>query len=200
MKKNTDMLPIIKFKNIVLRPINESDTDNIVRWRNSESVRKNFIFQKPFTKTLHQSWLNEKVKTGSVIQYIIEINNDGCESVPVGSVYLRDIDFENSCAEYGIFIGEESVLHKGIGSKVAKIFLDFAHKTLGLHRINLRLFADNIPAYKSYRNAGFIAEGIFHDMVKIDGKYRDILFMASLHGDKVPAYEYELVKFTGGGI
>lgn len=55
-----EYLPTIADKNIVLRPINESDTDGIVRWRNSESVRKNFIFQTPFTKTLHQAWLNEK--------------------------------------------------------------------------------------------------------------------------------------------
>ena len=33
---------------IRLRLMNESDTEQIVRWRNNPRVRNNFIYQKPF--------------------------------------------------------------------------------------------------------------------------------------------------------
>lgn len=167
---------------INLRPINEEDTDLVVQWRNSEFVKKNFLYRGEFTAEIHNNWLKTKVETGEVIQFIIEYA-DGENKKLVGSAYLRDIDYENSCAEFGIFIGEKSFLGKGIGSETAKLMLDFAHNELGLHRVFLRLLVENISAYKAYRKAGFVTEGIFRDMKKIDGKYKDIMFMSSIRNN-----------------
>lgn len=170
---------VLTGKSIRLRKITANDTDLIVCWRNRDFVCKNFIYRGKFTSEVHNRWLQEQVNTGHVIQFIIEYDINQ-EYIPVGSVYLRDIDYENSCAEFGIFIGEDSALGKGIGSESAKLILDFAHNQLGLHRIFLRLVAENIAAYKAYRKAGFITEGVFRDMKKIDGKYVDIMFMSSI--------------------
>ena len=38
----------IRGKKILLRPMTEKDTENIVRWRNEAFVRENFIYQKVF--------------------------------------------------------------------------------------------------------------------------------------------------------
>ena len=172
----------LKEKGLVLRPITESDTDLIVCWRNKESVKKNFLYRSDFTAETHRKWLREKVQTGNVVQFIIEMQNE-VQSVPVGSVYLRDIDYENSSAEFGIFIGEDSARGKGVGTEAAKMILEYGHKELGLHRIFLRMVAENIAAYKAYRKAGFVTEGIFRDMKKIDGKYIDIMFMSSVYSN-----------------
>ena len=176
------MLNILKSRNLTLRPITPADTPLIVRWRNSDFVRNNFLYRGKFTEEIHQHWLETKVANGEVVQFIIEHEENG-NKVPVGSVYLRDIDKENSCAEFGIFIGEESALGKGIGTESAKVMLDFAHNQLGLHRVYLRLLADNISAYKAYRKAGFVAEGVFRDMKKIDVRYKDIMFMSSIQNN-----------------
>ena len=98
MEEKIDLGPVY------LRPITMDDTERIVGWRNSDRVRKNFIFQKPFTVQGHIEWMETKVVSGEVVQFIL------CETEgdrPVGSVYFRDIDRENNRAEYGIFIGEE---------------------------------------------------------------------------------------------
>lgn len=172
-------LPILTSPIITLRPITENDTDLIVFWRNSDFVRCNFIYRDDFTAEMHNRWLKQEVFTGRVIQFIIEYKTD--ENVlPIGSVYLRDIDYENSCAEFGIFIGEKVALGKGFGTITTEMVLDYAHNQLGLHRVFLRLLADNISAYKAYRKAGFVLEGVFRDMKKIDGKYKDIMFMSSI--------------------
>ena len=93
----------IRLGQIYMRPITEADTDNIIGWRNSERVRRNFIYQEDFTRQGHQNWLKTKVATGEAIQFILcETQDDR----PVGSVYFRDIDEKNRKAEYGIFIGE----------------------------------------------------------------------------------------------
>lgn len=160
---------------IRLRLMQEEDTDLIVQWRNNPRVRNNFIYQKPFTREGHENWVRTMVDTGKVVQFIIENLTDG---KPVGSVYFRDIDKEYSKAEYGIFIGEDSAVGKGFGSEAAHIAVEYGFEELGLHKIFLRVFADNAGAIRSYEKAGFIKEGYFKDDVCIDGRYKDLIFMA----------------------
>ncbi|HIZ48901.1 MAG TPA: GNAT family N-acetyltransferase [Candidatus Gemmiger excrementavium] len=170
-------LPRITGDRVALRPITDADTDHIVAWRNTPSVMQNFIFRQTFTPEMHRNWLTTKVATGQVVQYIIEDKADGR---PVGSVYYRDIDPANHSAEYGIFIGEENARGKGFGTETARLFTEFGFTVLGLHRISLRLLAENLPARRSYEKAGFAEEGLFRDMVLLDGRYRDVVFMAKL--------------------
>lgn len=175
-----ETLPRITGERVTLRPITEADTDLIVRWRNTPSVVRNFIFREPFTPEMHRNWLATKVATGRVVQYMIEVK---ATDRPVGSVYFRDIDPVNHSAEYGIFIGEEDARGQGFGSETARLFTEFGFARLGLHRISLRLLEENLPARRSYEKAGFVQEGIFHDMVMLDGQYRDVVFMAKLAGE-----------------
>lgn len=179
---NYSELPVIENERIRLRPITDFDTDLIVSWRNKEDVKKNFLYRSNFTVELHKKWLKEKVYRGGVIQFIIEYKLEN-NLIPVGSVYLRDIDYELSSAEFGIFIGEEIARKKGIGTLATRIITEFGHTKLNLHRIFLRLISDNISAYKAYRSAGFVLEGVFRDMRKINGNYIDIMFMSSIKQD-----------------
>ena len=170
-------LPVLLGERVTLRPITEADTDLIVRWRNTPAVMQNFIFRQRFTPEMHRHWLATKVAAGLVVQYIIEEKATGRA---VGSVYYRDVDPVNHSAEYGIFIGEEDARNKGLGTETARLFTEFGFAQLGLHRISLRLLAENEPARRSYENAGFAVEGVFRDMVLLDGRYRDVVFMARL--------------------
>ena len=170
-------LPVLKGKTVRLRPITDADTDNIVKWRNTPSVMQNFIFRQKFTPEMHRNWLATKVATGQVVQYIIE---DTAAGRAVGSVYYRDVDHDNHSAEYGIFIGDESARGKGIGTETAQLFTAFGFAGLHLHRISLRVLAENAAARRSYEKAGFAQEGVFRDMVRLDGQYRDVVFMAKL--------------------
>lgn len=160
---------------VILRPIDENDTDNIVTWRNRESVKCHFIYQKPFTIEGHTAWLQNMVKTGNVAQFIIY--SQALEK-DVGSVFLRDIDPDNRKAEYGIFIGEDDARGHGIGTAAAKLIIKYGFDELGLHKIFLRVFADNIRAIKSYEKAGFRQEAYLKDEVYISGAFYDIVLMA----------------------
>lgn len=166
---------------VILRPITREDTPLIVKWRNTPSVRENFIFRETFTEEMHNRWLDTKVASGEVIQYIIV---EKSENRPVGSVYFRDVDRQKRSAEYGIFIGEESARGRGFGSETAKLFTEFGFDTLALHRISLRLLSGNTAAEKSYKNAGFVREGVFRDMEYLDGQYRDVIFMAKISQER----------------
>lgn len=165
---------------IYLRLMTEADTDLIVAWRNKDAVRKNFIYQELFTREGHESWVRNKVQTGQVVQMII---CDAATDRPLGSVYIRDIDREHNKAEYGIFIGEDDARGRGVGTAAAKLMLRYCFEEEGLHRVYLRAFASNLQAVRSYEKAGFVREGLLRDDVRIDGKYRDIQWMAAVAAD-----------------
>ena len=139
---------------IYLRLMTREDTDRIVAWRNSDAVRKNFIYQALFTRESHENWIRTHVETGDVVQMIIcDLANDK----PLGSVYIRDIDRHHNKAEYGIFIGEADARGRGVGTAAAKLML------------------------RSYEKAGFRREGLLRDDVCIEGDYRDIVWMAAVN-------------------
>ena len=160
---------------IYLRLMTNEDTDNIIRWRNSEVVRSQFIYQKPFTKESHENWIKTMVETGKVVQMIIVLN-EGDRAI--GSVYVRDIDHEHKKAEYGIFIGETDCLGKGYGTEAAELMAEYVFEYLEIHKLMLRVYADNERAIKSYEKAGFVKEACLKDDVFVQGEYRDIVLMA----------------------
>lgn len=159
---------------IFLRLMTAEDTDDIVSWRNSEKVRKRFIYQGTFTREGHENWIRTMVETGKVVQMMI------CE-IPtgkaVGSVYVRDIDATHHKAEYGIFIGEDDARGKGYGTAAARMMIQYCFEELKLHRLFLRVYAENTRAIRSYEKAGFEKEAYLRDDVFIDGEYKDIVLM-----------------------
>lgn len=163
---------------IYLRLMTWEDTDLIVRWRNSDAVRRNFIYQALFTREGHEQWIRTKVETGQVVQMII---CDQATDKPLGSVYIRDIDREHNKAEYGIFIGEDDARGRGVGTAAAKLMLQYCFEEEQLHRVYLRVFAENVQAVRSYEKAGFVREGYLKGDVCIDGVYRDIVWMAAIN-------------------
>ena len=165
-----------------LREIDDVDTTNIVKWRNSIDVLKNFFIQDTLTEEQHQFWLNNKVRTGLVAQFII-IDNE--TDTPVGTTFLRDIDQNNSKAEFGIFIGEASARGKGLGSEACKLITDFGFDQLLLNRIYLRVFAHNNKAIKSYENAGFKKEALLQQDIFANDKYNDVIIMAKLKNRRI---------------
>lgn len=168
---------------IYLRLMTYEDTDYIVAWRNSDSVRKNFIYQALFTRESHENWIHTMVETGKAVQMII---CDLASDKPLGSVYIRDIDRHHNKAEYGIFIGEPDARGRGVGTAAAKLMLHYCFEEEKLHRVYLRAFAENIQAIKSYENAGFVREGLLREDVCIEGRYRDIVWMAAINPSKLP--------------
>jgi len=151
------------------------DTDLIVNWRNQPFVRNNMINRALFTAEGHHEWIRTMIDSGKVIQFIIIEKKSGH---PVGSTYLRDIDYDNEKAEFGVFIGEQEAMGRGYGTEAATLVLGYAFNELKLHKIFLRLISSNVAAEKSYLKAGFEREAYLKDEVKIDGEFADIILMA----------------------
>lgn len=163
-----------------LRLMTKEDTDRIIRWRNQDFVRRNFIYQEPFTRQGHENWIRTMIDTGQAVQFILCV---GEEEKPVGSVYLRDIDRTHSRAEYGIFIGERKAWGQGCGTWAARQMIRYAFEEEGLHKLMLRVLAENEGAIRSYEKAGFVREAYLRDEVFLEGRYRDVIYMAVIKED-----------------
>lgn len=167
-----------KDQKISLRLMKKEDTDLIVRWRNQDFVRRCFIFQKDFTREGHENWIRTMIDTGLAVQFMICV---GEEQRPVGSVYLRDIDRTHQKAEYGIFIGEKDAWGQGYGTWAAKEMITYAFKEKGLHKLMLRVLAENQGAIRSYEKAGFEREAYLRDEVFLEGQFKDVIYMAVIN-------------------
>ena len=165
----------LKTDRIYLRPITDADTEMVLNWRNSAVVKQRFIYRKDITPEAHQTWMDTKVKTGKVAQFIICLQ---APHKPIGSVYMQNIDHTHKNAEYGIFIGEADELGKGYGTDAAKLAVRYAFEELKLHKLYLRVLADNERAIRSYQHAGFEIEAIMKDEIYLDGKFCDVTRMA----------------------
>lgn len=173
---------MIESKRLLFRPINVDDTDMVLKWRNSEAIRNNFIYRREITREDHLSWLRNRVETGEVIQFII-IEKD--TDTPIGSVYVRDIDRDRMTGEYGIFIGEEDARGRGYGTETAKAMVKYFFEDLKFNKLTLRVLAKNKAAARSYENAGFKADET--KSITINYTDTDIIFMSvcnkvSIHG------------------
>ncbi len=164
-----------KGKLVSLRLMEEEDYPLIVRWRNLKRVRNNFIYREDFTIKGQYLWKETMIETGRVVQLMICENR--LEGRAVGSVYFRDIDMKEKCAEYGIFIGEDDALGRGYGNETAMLACRYARDKIGLESLILRVFTRNTAAVKSYEHAGFVAFESVPDVECSDGQKDDMILM-----------------------
>jgi UDP-4-amino-4,6-dideoxy-N-acetyl-beta-L-altrosamine N-acetyltransferase len=168
---------VIEGNNIYLRPITVEDTDMVLSWRNKKEVVENYIYRKPITREEHLNWLATKVDKGLVHQFIVCLKGD---NRPVGSVYLQHFEEENRKAESGIFMGEESIKGKGIGTEAVVLLKNYAFETLGLHKVMARVLAYNAASLRLHEKAGYTKEAYLKDELFIEGKFEDLVLFGAI--------------------
>jgi L-phenylalanine/L-methionine N-acetyltransferase len=70
---------------------------------------------------------------------------------------------------------------RGVGSALMQALIDYADNWLGIVRIELGVYADNLRAQALYRKFGFELEGRQRAYALRDGQFVDSLLMARLH-------------------
>jgi len=70
---------------------------------------------------------------------------------------------------------------RGVGALLMQSLCDYADRWLGLLRIELEVYADNLRAQALYKRFGFVQEGYHRCDALRDGEYVDSLSMARLN-------------------
>ena len=168
----------IQGQQIYLRPITVQDTELVVGWRNQEQVVRNFIYRKPVTIDDHMSWIENKVATGHVHQFVVCLCDD---DTPVGSVYLQKFEEENRKAESGVFLGNADIKGKGIGTEAVMLLVKYGFDVLGLHKIVARVLAYNSASIRLHEKAGYVQEAYLKDELFLDGRFEDLIFFGAIN-------------------
>ncbi|HPF29421.1 MAG TPA: GNAT family N-acetyltransferase [Lachnospiraceae bacterium] len=165
---------VIVGEKICLRRMTVEDTQQIIQWRNSEEVMEQFLFREPLTVKMHLSWIENKVKTGLVEQFIVCVKETGRE---IGSTYLRDIDRKEKTAEYGMFIGETEEKGKGYGREMEDLTTRYALDSLGMEKVMIRMLESNIASYKAAIANGYRVIPEKEETMVLDGHPQKVIFM-----------------------
>lgn len=158
---------------IYFRPIIKEDTDMVLRWRNGEKVVKNFIYRKPISREEHLSWLENKVNTGLVQQFII---CDKKTDKALGSIYLQNYDEKESSVEEGIFLGEPEAFGRGIGVEATNMLVDYVFANMSCQTITARVLGYNMASRSMFEKSGFVQSAFYKKKYEFDGKQADLVF------------------------
>ena len=77
-------------------------------------------------------------------------------------------------------------MDRGLGSEATRLIVDYALDNVGLHRLELEVYAFNPRARHVYERAGFVYEGTRRDALLWDGEWVDAISMAILATDPRP--------------
>lgn len=102
---------------------------------------------------------------------------DGNNVVGACDVRTRDLRGFAHVGQLGMYV-RKAWRGQGIGKKLLEACLSTA-KEAGLEKIELEVFADNIPAIRLYESTGFRREGLKQRGRKWHDRYQDVVLMHS---------------------
>jgi pseudaminic acid synthase len=139
-------------RHVYLRPISQTDTDSVLRWRCDPTVACQLFSPRPPTRAEHEAWFAALQCRGDCNEFVMVLSDS---DRPVGTISLRRISPERQDAEFGIMIGDPECRGKGLAREACDLLFRYGFQVLGLQRVNLSLFSDNGSALKLYRRLGF---------------------------------------------
>jgi RimJ/RimL family protein N-acetyltransferase len=169
---------------IRLRPIEREDLPRYVTWFSDPEVRQYLARYLPLSMAGEEKWF-EQVLTRPEDEQPLAIDLHTGEGTwrHIGGAGYHNIDWRNHSAEVGIAIGEKTLWNQGLGTDVMETLLRHAFETLNLHRLFLRVYADNRRAQGAYIKAGFILEGRMRQAEFREGAYQDVLLYSVLRDE-----------------
>jgi len=170
---------VIAGEKVRLRPIEREDLPRFVKWFGDPEVRRHLLVYLPFSMAQEERWfenLLEQLERQESVTLAIET----IDGVHIGTIGLHAIDWKNRHAELGIAIGEKGYWGQGYGSDAIRTLLGLAFGEMNLHRVCLRVDADNARGIRCYEKVGFRREGTLRAVVFRAGAYHDQYIMSVL--------------------
>jgi diamine N-acetyltransferase len=167
---------------IRLRPIERDDLPRFVEWFADPEVRRHLLVYLPFSLAQEERWF-EDLQGQLERQEALVLAIETTEGVHIGNLGLQAIDWKNRNAELGILIGEKAYWNQGYGTDAIRTLLGLAFREMNLHRIFLRVDADNARGIRCYEKVGFRLDGTLRDAVFKEGRYLDQHVMSILRAE-----------------
>lgn len=166
-------------KKVRLREYRKEDIPMRLNYINDAEMLNLLISYIPYPITQHEEekWFETISAFGDTYKFAIETIED---SKFIGGCSINDVDWKNSVATVGIFIGDKNSWGKGYGTDAMRILMTFIFMQMNINKIKLICYSFNERAIKSYEKCGFSIEGVLRQEMYKDGCYHDKIMMGIL--------------------
>jgi RimJ/RimL family protein N-acetyltransferase len=124
-----------------------------------------------------QSWLSSLSEHHDRADWAVIRRED---SLHIGEAVLNDYSPEDESVAFRIALSLRFA-GLGYGTEATRAVVDHA-LSLGLHRVELEVYAFNPRAIRAYEKAGFTVEGRRRDALRWDGEWVDAIIMSVVDG------------------
>jgi len=162
---------MIRGRNVVLRPVEESDHPLIHVWQNDPEVWRAMDYERPFS--LRDIAKEEARGREEGHPFVIEV-----EGRPVGRIGLNQFRRRDRICSLYLFIGDRSQRGKGRGRDAIIALIGYAFDRWDLHQVELWSLAWNERAIKLYESCGFVRDATLRDRSYQDGEWVDRVVMS----------------------
>lgn len=173
-------LPRLFDRDIVLRPLLQSDVEARQRLGKDPEVARNFGMPTkrtawaPMTREEAEDWYH-RARSAPDGVFAIELAGQF-----IGTTSLHDVNPIDRRARFGIGIFDSAARGRGVGPRATRLVLGYGFEQLELHRIDLRVLEFNERGIRCYQRAGFTIEGRERDSALIDGVWHSDIIMSML--------------------
>lgn len=161
---------------MLLRNLNMSDKERMLEWMRSADVSAWFRWDPDSVDEKDvESFIEEAQEFGLSRHYAVADDN----GVYMGTVSLKNIDFDNSNAEYAIALCSDAI-GRGYAAFATSEILKIAFYEIGLEKVYLNVAENNKRAIRFYEKYGFFPEGVFVKHFNKNGELLDLLWYRML--------------------
>lgn len=163
-------------RRVRLRALEETDLERCYTWINDPEVTEHLTTRFPISMHDERQWLLRASSGDGDKVFAIET----AAGEHIGNIGLHRIRYLDGNAELGILIGAKERWNQGYGTDAILTLLRFAFEEMNLHRVYLRVDADNPRAIRCYEKCGFAREGTLREATYRRGLYKDQYIMSVL--------------------
>lgn len=173
----------------ILRPIEQTELELMLSWRNAPGVRANMYTQHEISETEHLAWWERIQQRSDQKYFMYELLNE-----PLGIIGFNDINDASRNAFWAFYAAPNAP--KGTGSRMEFLALEQAFNELHFNKLNCEVLAFNTPVIKLHQKFGFSVEGIFREQHKIADEFIDVYRLGILQSEWHAQREDMLSKLT----
>ena len=168
--------PTITGDLVLLRPVSADDAPGLAGI-SPETLRLTGTHPRPFSLDELRAWYGSRAQYPDRLDLAIVERATGRWA---GEVVLTNLDPVNRSCGFRILLAGPEWFGRGLGTEASRLVLAHAFEAVGVHRVELTVYAFNPRAQHVYDKLGFVREGTKRQALLWDGEWVDAEMMSML--------------------